>query len=173
MQTMTRTLDLRKVFGMIVTYTSDQKLNSPEKPFDVVTELIPGGASAIHIHPNQDETYEVREGEIELFMNGEWKKLKAGESVTIPKGTVHGFRNSSDKNVVAFNRHNPGLRFGEMLEAIQQKINEGKITSVKGFKNLAYMSSVMVAYPDVMQTIKPPASLIKMMARLGKTFGYK
>ena len=173
MQTMTRTLDLRKVFGMIVTYTSDQKLNSPDKPFDVITELIPGGASAIHIHPHQDETYEVKEGEIELFMNGNWKKLKAGESVTIPKGTVHGFRNTGDKTVVAFNRHNPGLRFGEMLETIQQKIIEGKITSVKGFRNLAHMSSVMVKYSDVMQLVKPPESLIKMMAKLGKTFGYK
>ena len=60
-----------------------------------------------------------------------------------------------------------------MLEVIQKYINEGKITSTKGFKNLAYMSSIMVEYSDVMTTIKPPSSLIKLMAKLGKAFGYK
>jgi hypothetical protein len=50
-----RTLDLRKVFGMIVTYDENQQLVSPEESFDVVTELYPGGESAIHIHPQQEE----------------------------------------------------------------------------------------------------------------------
>jgi hypothetical protein len=60
-----------------------------------------------------------------------------------------------------------------MLEVIQKYINEGKITSVKGFKNLAYMSSIMIEYSDVMTTIKPPSAVIKLMSTLGKVFGYK
>jgi quercetin dioxygenase-like cupin family protein len=168
-----RTLDLRKVFGMIVNYDDGQLLVSPNKPFNVMTELYPGGESAIHVHPHQDEIYQVIEGEIELYLNGSWRTLKAGEQITIPKGTVHGFRNSGKQKVVAFNSHEPGLRFGEMLETIQQYINDGKITSTKGFKNLAYMSSIMVEYKEVMVTIKPPSAVIKIMARIGKVFGYK
>lgn len=168
-----RTLDLRKVFGMIVTYDSGQQLVSPDRPFDVVTELFPGGESAIHVHPDQDETYEVKEGEIQVYLDGKWRTLKAGERITIPQGTIHGFRNIGKQKVIAFNSHNPGLRFGEMLEVIQKYINEGKITSTKGFRNLAYMSSIMLEYSDVMTTIKPPPGLIKLMAKLGKAFGYK
>lgn len=168
-----RKLDLRKVFGMIVTYNEEQSLISPDKPFDVITELYPGGESAIHIHPHQDETYEVQEGEIEVYLQDTWRTLKQGESVVIPAGTVHAFRNKGTEKVVAFNRHHPGLRFGQMLETIQQYINEGKIKGTTGFKNLAYMSSIMVQYGDVMKTIKPPAALIHFMATLGKAFGYK
>lgn len=168
-----RTLDLRKVFGMIVTYDDRQPLVSPEMSFDVITELYPGGESAIHVHPGQEEIYEVKEGEMQVYINKAWKTLKQGESITIPKGTIHAFRNIGKQKVVAFNSHHPGLRFGEMLELIQQYINEGKITSAKGFKNLAYMSSIMVEYSDVMKTIKPPSAVIKLMSRLGKAFGYK
>jgi hypothetical protein len=60
-----------------------------------------------------------------------------------------------------------------MLETIQKYINEGKITSTRGFKNLAYMSSIMVEYSDVMRTIKPPYTVIRIMSNLGKAFGYK
>lgn len=168
-----RTLDLRKVFGMIVTYNREQDLVSLQKPFEVITELYPGGESAIHVHPHQDEIYEVQEGEMEVYIESCWKTLKAGERIEIPKGTIHGFRNAGKQKVVAFNSHNPGLRFGEMLETIQQHINEGKITSAKGFRNLAYMSSIMVKYKDVMKTIKPPPALINIMAGLGKLFGYR
>jgi hypothetical protein len=59
------------------------------------------------------------------------------------------------------------------LERIQKYINEGKITGTTGFKNLAYMSSIMVEYKDVMTTIKPPSAVIKVMSRVGKLFGYK
>jgi mannose-6-phosphate isomerase-like protein (cupin superfamily) len=168
-----RTLDLRKVFGMIVTYDDGQQLVSPNKSFDVVTELFPGGQSAVHVHPQQDEIYEVKEGEIQVYLGGTWRTLKAGEQVTIARGTIHAFRNIGKQKVVAFNSHNPGLRFGEMLEVIQEYINDGKITSTKGFRNLAYMSSIMLKYSDVMTTIKPPFTLIKLMAKLGKAFGYK
>lgn len=168
-----RTLDLRKVFGMIVTYDDNQQLVSPKMSFDVVTELYPGGESAIHVHPQQEEIYEVKEGEIQVYLDKNWRTIKAGERVTIPKGTIHAFRNIGKQKVIAFNSHNPGLRFGEMLEVIQKYINEGKITSTKGFRNLAYMSSIMVEYSDVMTTIKPPSAVIKFMSKLGKAFGYK
>ena len=158
---------------MIVTYDDSQQIVSPEMSFDVVTELYPGGKSAIHVHPQQDEIYEVKEGEIQVYLDKAWRTLRAGERVTIPKGTIHAFQNTGKRRVIAFNSHNPGLRFGEMLEVIQQYINEGKITSTKGFKNLAHMSSIMVEYSDVMTTIKPPSAVIKLMAKLGKAFGYK
>src|SRR5687768_16675269 len=127
-----RTLDLRKVFGMIVTYNTEQELVSLKKPFEVIAKLYPGGESAIHVHPQQDEIYEVQEGEMQVYIDGSWKVLKAGERINIPKGTIHAFRNAGKYKVVAFNSHNPGLRFGEMLETIQRHINEGKITSTKG-----------------------------------------
>lgn len=146
---------------------------APERSFEVVTELFPGGVSAVHVHPRQDEIYEVKEGVMQVYVANAWRTVKEGERVLIPKGTIHAFRNTGRQKVIAFNSHSPGLRFGEMLEVIHQHLNEGKINGTTGFKNLAYMSSIMVEYSDVMKTIKPPAALIKWMARLGHVLGYK
>ena len=168
-----KTLDLRKVFGMIITYNVNQQPDSPHRPFEVVTELYPGGKSAIHVHPNQEEIYEIKEGEMEVYLHNHWKLLKAGERVTIPKGTVHAFRNAGKKKVVALNVHNPGLRFGQMLEETQQLIKEGKLTGTSGFKNIIYMCMQMLKYNDVMVPVKPPLSLVKVMAKMGKRLGYR
>ena len=170
---MQQTLDLRKVFGMLVTYDDRQSLVSPEQPFEVLTELQPGGASAVHIHPMQEETYQVLDGQMEVLLDNKWKMVKAGETVVIPRGAVHAFRNTGAQAAKAINRHYPGLRFGEMLVTIQQYINEGKITSTTGFRNLAHMSSIMLRYDDVMQTVKPPKGLLRFMAAAGKLFGYR
>jgi quercetin dioxygenase-like cupin family protein len=77
---------------MIVSYDNSQKLVSPDRSFDVVTELYPGGESAIHIHPQQDEIYEVKEGEMQVYLDKDWRTLKSGERVTIPKGTITWFQ---------------------------------------------------------------------------------
>src|ERR671913_133197 len=103
-----RTLDLRKVWGSIITYNYvNEALVSPEKPFINVTELFPGGISPVHLHPNQDEEYEVQEGEMQILLNEEWKNLMAGEKITIPKGTPHAVRNISEEKAIATNIHSP------------------------------------------------------------------
>ena len=158
---------------MVVTFDDTQTLVSPGKPFEVTTELQPGGSSAVHIHPMQDETYQLLEGEMQVLLQDKWRTIRKGETVVIPKGSVHAFRNHSGQPAKAINIHSPGLRFGEMLVTIQEYINEGKITSTSGFRNLAHMSSIMVRYQDVMQTVKPPSALIRFMAGFGKLFGYR
>jgi quercetin dioxygenase-like cupin family protein len=167
-----KVFDLRKVFGMIISYDKDQMLDSPEKPFTVETALYPGGASAIHIHPYQDEVYQVKEGQMELLLDGKWHIVKAGEEVTIPKGAVHAFRNTGTQRAVAINSHSPGLRFGAMLEETQQLINEGKLTGVSGFKNIIYLSLQMMKYNDVTVPVRPPLFLLKIMASIGRLLGF-
>lgn len=55
--------------------------------------IAPGAASPIHTHPG-DCVGTVIEGVIELLVVGkEPRRLKAGDAVRNPRGTVHGFRN--------------------------------------------------------------------------------
>lgn len=42
-----------------------------------------------HIHTDFDESFEVENGELTLWVNGEIKKLHPGEKLLIPKGTPH------------------------------------------------------------------------------------
>ena len=45
----------------------------------------------IHYHPEQEETYRVLEGTLEVFCDDRWCMVSAGESLTVPRGAVHGF----------------------------------------------------------------------------------
>jgi mannose-6-phosphate isomerase-like protein (cupin superfamily) len=56
-----------------------------------VTPGIPGPPP--HYHLDAPELFHVIEGRIEVFYNGEWKKVDQGESLMIPVNAIHTFRN--------------------------------------------------------------------------------
>jgi quercetin dioxygenase-like cupin family protein len=43
----------------------------------------------VHIHAGFDEEFQVENGELTIWVNGEIKKLHPGETIHIPKGTPH------------------------------------------------------------------------------------
>lgn len=65
--------------------------------FAFETNSEPGQYVPVHIHPNQDEFILVQEGELELKLDGEWTKARAGDLVRMPRGVPHGYFNKSDK----------------------------------------------------------------------------
>ncbi|EAZ80474.1 cupin domain-containing protein [Algoriphagus machipongonensis] len=60
-----------------------------------------------HLHNRLKESFLIVEGEMEFFINGEVKNVKAGESVDIPPNTLHTFSNKSDKPCKWINIHSP------------------------------------------------------------------
>ena len=166
-------IDLKQVLGIIAEYDKDQKLVSPDKPFEVKATFFPGAESNIHTHPFQDEYYKVHQGEIELYLDGKWRPIKAGEEAFIPKNAVHGFRNTSSHPAHLTNIHTPGLQFGASLVAMESLVKEKKLTGVKGFKNLIYLSQHSLKYEETIVSVKPPRFLLRMMAKLGILMGYK
>src|SRR3954465_11022966 len=67
-----------------------------------------------HIHPEQQEEYEVLEGTFEVFVRDSWRTVKAGESATAPAGEVHTFR-VGDEAVRVRNIHAPALDFEDFF----------------------------------------------------------
>lgn len=65
--------------------------------FAFETNSEPGQYVPVHIHPNQDEFILVQEGELDLKLNGQWTKARAGDLVRMPRGVPHGYFNKSDK----------------------------------------------------------------------------
>ncbi|SMC47411.1 cupin domain-containing protein [Rhizobium sp. RU36D] len=65
--------------------------------FAFETNSDPGQFVPVHIHPNQDEFILVQEGELDLKLDGQWTKAKAGDLVRMPRGVPHGYFNKSDK----------------------------------------------------------------------------
>jgi hypothetical protein len=163
-------LDLKKVLGVTLYYDASQ---TPAQPFEMEMEVEPGGNPGLHVHPQQDEFYHVKEGELEVYLNGKWDTLGPGEEVLIPRGAQHSFRNTGIQKAVAHNKHIPGLRIQEYFEKMNKLINEGKVTGMNGFKNSIYLSLLVLKYPDIIKLSKPPGALIKAAAFTGKILGFK
>jgi mannose-6-phosphate isomerase-like protein (cupin superfamily) len=78
-----------------------------------------------HLHNSFKESFLIVEGEMEFFIDGRIKIVKAGESVDIPPKTLHTFSNKSDQPCKWVNIHSPkGFRtFFEQIGIPEQEAN--------------------------------------------------
>jgi quercetin dioxygenase-like cupin family protein len=82
-----------------------------------------------HLHPRQDEGWTVLEGELSVFVDGEWRTLGEGASLSIPPNTVHTLRNRSSQPVRFRDSHEPALDFQDYIEALDRQAAAGKLTA--------------------------------------------
>ncbi len=68
-----------------------------------------GGSSPppTHLHPAQDERFEVRAGEMHALVGGERRTIAGGEVLEIPRGTAHQMWNEGDEQAVVLWRTAP------------------------------------------------------------------
>ncbi len=164
-----RVLDLRAVFGVEARITVPAEATGGEY-VEMDCTLDPESGSIIHYHPEQEETYQVLDGTLEVFRDDRWRAVSAGESLTVPSGAVHGFRNASEVPVRFVNVHRPALAFQKHLETLDRLIQAGKIRGTKDPRSLIYMSMSAIEHrPDV--AVKPPQRVVKTLAFLGRRLG--
>jgi uncharacterized cupin superfamily protein len=61
-------------------------------------EIPPGGGFRLpHWHDDLDEVFYVLDGELEFLLADSWVSAPAGTTVLVPAGTVHAFRNTTDR----------------------------------------------------------------------------
>jgi quercetin dioxygenase-like cupin family protein len=163
-------LDLSSVFGLRATVTTpSEATGGAYVEMDVTAQ--PGSATTIHYHPGQEEAYRVLEGTLEVFLDDRWRAVRAGESLKVEPGAVHGFRNAGASPVRFLNVHRPALAFQEHLEALDRLVRAGKVRGTKDPRSLIYMSmSAEEHRPDV--TVKPPHWVVKALALVGRRLGY-
>ena len=81
-------------------------------------QLAPGGrVPAPHLHPEQEETFSVQEGQLRLRAGRRTRLLSPGEMVTVPRGVPHGFSNPGPGAALLLVEVRPALRMEEALEA--------------------------------------------------------
>lgn len=163
-------LDLRSVFGLEARVTASAADTRGEYvEMDVVAG--PGAATILHYHPEQRETYRVLQGTLEVFRDGRWSAVHAGETFLVPPGGVHGFRNATSAPVRFVNVHEPALGFEAHLRTLDRLARAGRIRGTRDLRSLIYMSmSAEEHRPDV--PVKPPFWVVRTLAFLGRRLGY-
>ncbi|MGW9685267.1 cupin domain-containing protein [Flagellimonas sp. 2504JD1-5] len=125
--------------------------------YDLIVCETPAGSQGPppHIHSRYKEAFLIVEGEMEFFVNGNTKTLKAGESLDVPPGTLHTFNNNSDKKCVWINIHSP-KGFTEFFETYG--ISDSEDNAIAKSVNLEIIQKVLETAKDFDMTIpeRPP-----------------
>lgn len=72
-----------------------------------------------HLHPDQDERFEVLEGTMTFLLDGEEWLVPAGQHLDVPRGVVHQARNAGDVPAVVVWQTRPALRTAEFQDELQ------------------------------------------------------
>ena len=138
--------------------------HTPER---VVGELlaVPGAAVAgPHIHPGQEERFEVLEGVMGYRRDAHRGKLRAGESVTVPPGVVHDWWNAGENDVRARVTVTPPGRFAAMIGAVWGLAVVGR-TNAKGMPGPVDAALLAEAFGDEIVFERPPRAVQQALAR--------
>jgi quercetin dioxygenase-like cupin family protein len=165
-----RILDLRSVFGVLAQVT-----NRPQATSDEYVEMEctadPGSGTLVHYHPDQEETFHVLQGTMEVLRDGAWISLQAGQTHLVPQGEVHAWRNPGTSPIRFQNVHRPARGFLEHMETLDRLARAGKIRGTNDWRSLIYMSMSAAKYqPDV--AVKPPQWMVNTIAFVGRRLGF-
>jgi mannose-6-phosphate isomerase-like protein (cupin superfamily) len=92
-------------------------------------EMFPGGfVPTLHIHPGQEERFIVHSGAPRFTVAGKESDAGPGQTVSVPPGVPHVFRNPTEDDVRIIIEFRPALRTEEMFEVLYALGRNGKLT---------------------------------------------
>ena len=129
-----------------------------------------GFVAAAHVHPSQEERFEVLRGSVGFRIGR--KKLVAGpgQRITVPAGTPHKFWNAGEEEAHFVCEVRPALQFEALLETMFALAADGK-TNRKGMPNLLRLAVIANAHFDTVRLPFPPAWLQRAGLALGAPLG--
>lgn len=135
-------------------------------------QAVPEGDPFIHTHPNATESFEVLSGVLEVYEDGDWKEVTAGETHTVPPGEVHSFRNTTPIELI--NRHEPALGYEDYFRRFHALvIEDGVSMPPEGLRAAVLISMLTTEYDAEFQSVSPPQWLLRLLAVLGRFRGYE
>jgi quercetin dioxygenase-like cupin family protein len=139
--------------------------------------LAPGGfIAAEHVHPVQEERFEVTGSEVTFRVGGKERTYQPGEVAVVPAGTPHVWWNPSSVEAVTLVQFRPALDTETFFETFFGLAADGKVGK-KGLPNPLQMAVLARAYRQEMG-LPPPAKwvlnpLLMLLAPIGRAMGYR
>jgi mannose-6-phosphate isomerase-like protein (cupin superfamily) len=128
-----------------------------------------------HVHPNSEESFDVIEGSLDVFKDGEWTTLQPGGTATVPEGAAHTLRNGSDEPAKIITRIRPAGRSEAFFRDMGRLIQEGKIKRLppKEPRSAIYAAMLFNQYPDEIRATGPLNGVFKTLALIGKALRFE
>ena len=139
--------------------------------------LAPGGFIPLpHIHPRQEERFEISGTEVMFRVAGVERLYKPGEVAVVPASVPHVWWNPSQSEATTLIRFTPALNTEMFFETFFGLAADGKVNA-KGVPNLLQMAVLARAYRNEMR-LPPPAQWVLgplsiALAPVGRLMGYR
>ena len=101
--------------------------------FEVEATYEPGAQMPLeHFHPAQDEHFEIRAGSMGARIAGRESVFRQGDTIDIPRETVHAMWNAGEEPAVVVWQTRPALRTKEFFEAVASLMSRADAAPEEG-----------------------------------------
>jgi len=138
----------------------------------------PGGfVAAAHVHPHQEERFEVLSGSMRSRVCGQERSVGAGERIVVPGGAPHVWWNPGEEEGHVLVEFRPALRTETFFETFFGLAKDGKVNPKSGLANPLQMAVIARHYEDEVYLARVPLFvqrvLVGLLASIGELLGYK
>lgn len=145
--------------------------DTSDELFESILWLDPQTGPPGHVHPNSEESFEVLEGSLDVFKDGEWTTLGPGATGAVLAGVPHALRNGSDQLAKIVIRIRPAGRSEAFFRHMNKLVGEGKIKR-KDPRSAIYTAMLFNGYPDWTRATGPLNGVLKALALAGKALRF-
>ena len=123
-----------------------------------------------HIHPLQEERFEIIAGSARFLIGDREVVLQAGQTAVVPPNTVHHWMALGGKPVHVKAEYSPALETGELFHRVYGPLERGEI-------NLLQAMVIQTEYEGAVWPASPSPLIWRIMAKIlapiGRLLGYK
>jgi quercetin dioxygenase-like cupin family protein len=134
-----------------------------------------GRVPGAHVHPEQEERFHVLEGKMKFRLGMRTIVAEAGESVVVPAGRVHKFKNAGDGPTRARVQVEPALDMEDLLYTTAELAHEGNVMS-SGMPKPLHLALFVKRFRREVRAPFPPAAMVHAalapLAALARRRGY-
>jgi hypothetical protein len=127
-----------------------------------------------HVHPHQEEVLMVESGELDVLVDGEWRRLGTGGELAVQPGQVHTFRNASSEIVQVRTIHRPALSLERYLERVYWLSAMNRIRHDRSASSLLYLALVWDTHRDHQLVAGRMRQMgVRVLARVARLLGFR
>lgn len=134
-----------------------------------------GDAPPKHLHPGQDERFEVLDGVLRVEVDGEQRTLGPGQRIEIPRGAVHRMWNPGREPARAIWRTSPAGRTAHWFADLAALRRSGRVGR-NGMPGPLAFGVYLTEYSDVIRLAGPQPLVrgaLAALGALGRLRGYR
>jgi quercetin dioxygenase-like cupin family protein len=121
-----------------------------------------GHVPGVHIHPLQEERFEVTEGKMKFRYGLRTIVAEAGETVVVPAGKIHNFAQYGDEPSQCRVEIRPALKMEQLFETTVRLAQEGR-TNKKGMPKPLDLALFVEEFKDEVKAPFPPAPVVRAL----------